>query len=102
MINEKKRKVVVTVVAVKEDVGNHTCPHKIGDKFVISGPMLCVRDSDDFCLTAYDSIAAPIWSMKYLSEAYFTGPFKDTVLGCPDHHKVMFKIEVFEDNKKLN
>jgi uncharacterized repeat protein (TIGR04076 family) len=64
--------------------------------------MLCVNKSDDFCLTAYDSIAAPIWSMKYLPKAYFTGPFKDTMLGCPDHHKVIFKIEVFEDGKKLN
>jgi len=99
---EKKRKVVITTVAIKDGVGNPNCPHKVGDQFVIEGPMLRVTESKDFCLTAYDSIAAPIWSMKYLPERYFTGPFKETILGCPDHHRVMFKIEVFEDGKKLN
>ena len=102
MMKKKNRKVVVTVISIKEEIGNHKCPHKIGDTFVISGPMLRVKESNDVCLTAYDTLAAPIWSMKYLPQTYFTGPFKDTVLGCPDHHKVLFKIEVFEDGKKLN
>jgi len=42
-----KRRIILTVVDVKKYLPHATCPHNVGDRFVLEGPTVYVKEFDN-------------------------------------------------------
>ena len=70
------------------------CPHvKVGDKIVIDGPMVNLKETDSLCATALGAINYSLFMMKNAKDPKDFGREDVYTLQCPDPEtRVIFEI----------
>jgi len=97
-----RRKVVLTVVDVKKHVPHPTCPHNVGDRFVIKGPTVYVNECDNFCIASLAGVSSAIFGLKYgVDPKSWECLGEDGTITCHDRERVVWKIDIFEGDKRV-
>ena len=70
------------------------CPNvKVGDKIVIEGPMVNMKETDSICATALGAINYSLYAMKNAKDPRDFGREEVYTLQCPDiETRVIFEI----------
>jgi len=97
-----RRRVVLTVVDVKKYLPHATCPHNIGDKFILEGPTVLVKECNNFCLASISGVSSALFGLKYGADPKSWECLgSDGTITCHDRERVVWKVEIFENDKKI-